>query len=554
MAQLFAQPFYTALDSNGDAISGATLTFYVTGTTTLSSVYANSTLATPLSNPVTADSAGRFAAIYLDPTVTYRVILKDGSGNTIKDVDPVSLSASGLTFLQSGAGAAGRSVQDKLREWVSVKDFGATGDGTTDDTAAVQAAIDYAMANSRSVLVPPGDYSVTGLTAVLTAGADTCSFTMHGQSRNGARFTKRDSSTDPILAVSHTTEPTTANVDIQNLAFFGNAKGSDGVRLTSIGSATLSRLWVRNCDNGINFVGVICSEVENTYIAGCNTGAKLRANSSLSAYSNANTFLSCRIGDNTTFGIDFGQGSLLRLRDCDLEQNGTAADTTTGGLMIRSSVFSEIGYAIVIIDGTWFEGNRGWTIQCEALGSTAVAMSVANTNFLTSESGRAFYVGAGGLFTFDNVMMPSSGDTLNATCTKLTIKNSVINTLAGTQGDLLIENTVIGSAPVEGTHQRDLHVGGGAGIRLSWASGTGEYKLATDPATGDAVFVSVTGGTGVLKSGAHLNLDGKELRVSGQKVVGARQAAIADDASGATNQATVNAILAALRTHGLIAT
>lgn len=38
-----------------------------------------------------------------------------------------------------------------------------------------------------------------------------------------------------------------------------------------------------------------------------------------------------------------------------------------------------------------------------------------------------------------------------------------------------------------------------------------------------------------------------------QTVVGPQQAAIADDASGAANQATVNAILAALRAHGLIA-
>jgi hypothetical protein len=47
---------------------------------------------------------------------------------------------------------------------------------------------------------------------------------------------------------------------------------------------------------------------------------------------------------------------------------------------------------------------------------------------------------------------------------------------------------------------------------------------------------------------------GKVLKVGANQVVGARQAAIADDASGAANQATVNSILAALRTHGLIAT
>jgi hypothetical protein len=45
----------------------------------------------------------------------------------------------------------------------------------------------------------------------------------------------------------------------------------------------------------------------------------------------------------------------------------------------------------------------------------------------------------------------------------------------------------------------------------------------------------------------------ESLRVDGTIVVGPRQAAIADDTSGAVNQAKVNAILATLRAHGLIA-
>lgn len=52
--------FNPAIDSNGDIDAGATLTFWENGTTVLQAIYSDSSLQTPLANPMSPDAAGRF--------------------------------------------------------------------------------------------------------------------------------------------------------------------------------------------------------------------------------------------------------------------------------------------------------------------------------------------------------------------------------------------------------------------------------------------------------------------------------------------------------------
>lgn len=86
----------------------------------------------------------------------YSILVRDKNGSFVYTAADENLFSSvDATFIQSGTGAVTRSVQDKLRESVSVKDFGAVGDGVTDDWAAVRAALD---SNPKAVYFPPGTY------------------------------------------------------------------------------------------------------------------------------------------------------------------------------------------------------------------------------------------------------------------------------------------------------------------------------------------------------------------------------------------------------------
>ena len=72
--------------------------------------------------------------------------------------------SSALTFIQDGTEVV-RTVQDKLKETLSVKDFGAVGNGSTDDTTAIQNAVNQlntlSTSASATLVFPAGSYKIT---------------------------------------------------------------------------------------------------------------------------------------------------------------------------------------------------------------------------------------------------------------------------------------------------------------------------------------------------------------------------------------------------------
>ncbi len=73
--------------------------------------------------------------------------------------DASTVPASSVTFTQAGSGATASNANTKFQETVSVKDFGAAGDGSSDDAAAINAAISAVnLAGGGFLHFPEGTY------------------------------------------------------------------------------------------------------------------------------------------------------------------------------------------------------------------------------------------------------------------------------------------------------------------------------------------------------------------------------------------------------------
>lgn len=156
-------------------------------------------------------------------SVTYTPTLT-GTAGTVKDyLDSLQGDAGGdlVTYKVTATGAVRRPITDRLEEYVSVKDFGAVGDGVADDTAAIQLALN----KGGSVYVPTGTYKVTA--PLVVTGTDRVD--LHGDGAD-ATILKAVGNFDAIVQ----TNVASARNNLRRLKFDSGTTTTKGLSLDGI--------------------------------------------------------------------------------------------------------------------------------------------------------------------------------------------------------------------------------------------------------------------------------------------------------------------------------
>lgn len=267
------QPKLQFFDANGNPLSGGKLYSYDAGTTTPRATYTDSTGNVANANPVILDTRGE-ASVWMDSS-PYKLALYTSANVLVWTVDGLNgpdqatlaqLAASGgsalVGFLQAGTSAQPRTVQSKLRDVVSVKDFGAVGNGVADDTAAVHAAINSVLSRNGAVYFPAGKYRVTsGYT-----NATNNSVSLFGESLD--YFANNATDSDGSCIILDSTSPTSFfysqtagnNLHVSNMQFACAQTVLDRAFFKQ------SAVSVRHIFNNVHFASV---ERPFVYLTGC---------------------------------------------------------------------------------------------------------------------------------------------------------------------------------------------------------------------------------------------------------------------------------------------
>lgn len=244
------------------------------------------------------------------------------------------------TWAPGYAGAvATRTIADTFRDTLSVKDFGAVGNGTTDDTAAINAAISYAgTIGGATIFFPKGTYKVSSTITIAVNG-----ISLRGAGMWNTIITRSTDYGDTFVFTGNdATGVVGQNMGISHMSIKSTALTTSGshIRMNGLARFNCSDIFIGDGFIGMKFDGVTAAYYARIYLVMTNIYGGSSVGRRFWQFGDAAaTYAHPHSGD--VFCTDFNI------------RGNTAGSVIEFGLNIESS------------DGLWFEnGHVGNTSSC----------------------------------------------------------------------------------------------------------------------------------------------------------------------------------------------
>ncbi|MDU2063787.1 MAG: glycosyl hydrolase family 28-related protein [Sporomusaceae bacterium] len=280
--------------------------------------------------------------------------LADNAGN-ILGVNTEGTEFCFFPFPKPGTGT-GSSI------YLNVQDYGAKGDGTSDDTAAIASAIQAAVNKKHSLFFPSGTY----LTDTQTIPNNYYNqFNILGEGRNTTILKKISPDGSPVLMIGTPSQSSyIANLAISDLTFQGIAGNTQhAIVAYDLVRSEFRNICCKNAINGFSSYGGISLDLYSVICDSNQIGFNFDyfASTHGGGWPNLINLYHPMAVNNSKWGVKFNKGRVLNILNGDIEGNGAAGDSTTGGIYVSNvGAESNLPNAIGIsIEKCWFEGNAG---------------------------------------------------------------------------------------------------------------------------------------------------------------------------------------------------